>query len=104
MAASSERLGGLHELFTQYWEMRMQQALNPDPELRVGISAAEHSVIRAFLKDNGVQADVTGNKELEKLTSDLKAATSGVVTENELAGIMDDFNLHMSHLQLGTAQ
>ncbi len=91
MSASSDRLGGLHEMFTQYWEMRLRQAVDPNPEVRVGMSAAEHAVVRAFLKDNGVQADVTGDKELEALASDLKAATKGVVTDGEFSDIMDDF-------------
>lgn len=91
MSASSERLGGLHEMFTRYWEMRMTQAMDPDPEVRVPMSAAEHAVVRAFLKDNGVQADPTGDKELEALAADLKTATTGVVTANEMDAIMDDF-------------
>ncbi len=91
MAASSERLGGLHEMFTRYWEMRMEQAMDKDPETRVPMSAAEHAVVRAFLKDNGVQADVTGNKELEALSEDLREATKGVVTTGEFDDIMDDF-------------
>ena len=102
MAASSERLGGLHDLFTMYWEQRMQEAMDPDPEVRKGISAAELAVIRAFLKDNGVQADVTGNKALEQLTGDLKAATQGIVSDGELKDIMDDFNSRMP--QIGTMQ
>lgn len=91
MAATSDRLGGLHEMFTRYWEMRMEQAMDPNPETRVGMSAAEHAVVRAFLKDNGVQADVAGNKELEALSEDLKLATKGVVAGNELDDIMSDF-------------
>ena len=91
MSASSDRLGGLHEMFTQYWEMRLKQAVDPDPELRVGMSAAEHAVVRAFLKDNGVQADPTGDKEMEALAADLKQATKGIVTSNEMDAIMDDF-------------
>lgn len=91
MSASSERLGGLHEMFTRYWEMRMEQAMHSDPELRVGMSAAEHAVVRAFLKDNGVQADVTGNKELEALSEELKLATRGVVSGGEMDDIMADF-------------
>lgn len=103
MAASSERLGGLHDLFTKYWEHRMQQAMDPDPELRVGISAAEQAVLRAFLKDNGVQADVTGNKALEALTEDLKAATRGVVKDGEMDDIIADFNSFIQP-QIGTVQ
>lgn len=98
MAATSERLGGLHDLFTAYWEHRMQEAMHPDPELRVGISAAEQAVLRAFLKDNGVQAEVTGNAALEALTADLKEATKGVVSSGELKDIMDDFNSMMPQI------
>lgn len=104
MAASSERLGNIHEMFSTYWEMRMLQALDPNPEVRVAISSAELAVLRAFLKDNGVQADDVGSKELDALSSNLKAATAGIVTDSEMSGIMDDFNRHMSHLGLGTEQ
>lgn len=91
MSASSDRLGGLHEMFTRYWEMRMEQAMDPDPATRTPMSAAEHAVVRAFLKDNGVQADPTGNKELEALSEGLKEATRGVVSGGEMDDIMADF-------------
>jgi len=102
MAASSDQLGGLHQLFTLYWEQRMQEAMDPDPEVRKAISAAELAVIRAFLKDNGVQAEVSGNKALEELQGQIAEATKGVVGANELADIMDDFNSRMP--QIGTMQ
>ncbi|WYW03625.1 terminase small subunit [Pseudomonas phage vB_PpuP-Luutsna-3] len=95
MSASSDRLGSLHEMFTGYWELRMRQAMDPDPEVRIPISAAEQSVIRAFLKDNGVQADVTGNKELEQLDGELRKATAGLVSNDEMDDIMADFAKQM---------
>lgn len=104
MAATSERLGGLHDLFTAFWEEKLNDAMNPDRELRVPLSAAEQAVLRAFLKDNGVQADQSGNKELEKLAGDLKAATQGIVTDDEMQGIMDDFNARMPNLTSGNFQ
>jgi hypothetical protein len=104
MAASSERLGGLHDLFTQFWEEKLHDSMNPDREMRIPLSAAEQAVLRAFLKDNGVQADVTGNKELEKLAGDLKDATKGIVTDKEMDDIMADFNARMPNLGLGNLQ
>lgn len=104
MAASSERLGGLHDLFTQFWEEKLRDSMNPDREMRIPLSAAEQAVLRAFLKDNGVQADVTGNKELEKLATDLKDATKGIVTDKEMDDIMADFNARMPNLNLGNMQ
>jgi hypothetical protein len=98
MAASSERLGGLHDMFTAYWECKLADAMNPDPELRVPLTGAEQAVLRAFLKDNGVQADVSGNKELAKLAGDLKDATQGIVTDKEMDDIMRDFNERMPGL------
>lgn len=95
MAASSDRLGNLHALFTQYWEVRMQEAVHEDPEQRVPLSSSELAVLRAFLKDNGVQADPTGDKELQQLAGELKQATQGVVTGNELDDIMRDFEKHL---------
>lgn len=91
MAATSDRLGGLHEMFTAYWEMRMRQASDPDPEKCVPLAASELTVLRAFLKDNGVQADVTGDKELEALANELQEQTRGAVSGDEMAGIMDEF-------------
>lgn len=82
----------------------MMLAMSRDPEIHVGISAAEQAVLRAFLKDNGVQADQSGNKELEQLAGDLKKATAGIVTDEEMAGIMDDFNARMPNLTSGNFQ
>lgn len=100
MAASSDRLGGLHALFTEYWEVRMKDAANPNPEKRIPLSAAELAVLRAFLKDNGVQADPAGDKELESLASELQKATQGVVKQDELDSIVGDFHNYMQ----GTVQ
>lgn len=60
MAAPSAKLGLLHELFTEF-QIHLLTRTFTDPETgvteKVFPSAAEMAVIRAFLKDNNVQAD-----------------------------------------------
>lgn len=59
MAAPSAKLGLLHELFTEY-QIHLLTRTDTDEDgntFRVYPSAAEAAVIRAFLKDNNVQAD-----------------------------------------------
>ncbi len=96
MAANSEVLGGLHALFAEYWADKMRKAMDPDPEVRVALSSADAAVIRAFLKDNGIQADPSGDKELASLAADLKAQTKGIVPQNELDAIMSEFQGYMT--------
>lgn len=97
MAASSDRLGSLHELFTSYWELRMKQMTEgvEDEEsgaiIRIPLSAAELAVLRAFLKDNNVTADPADDKALKSLAGELADATKGVVPQNELDDIMRNF-------------
>ena len=101
MAANSEVLGGLHQLFAEYWAAKMKAAMDPNPETRVMLSSADAAVIRAFLKDNGIQADPSGDKELASLAADLKAQTQGIVPQGELDAIMDEFKGYMNS---GTVQ
>jgi hypothetical protein len=96
MAANSEVLGGLHALFAEYWAEKMRMAMNPNLELRVALSSADAAVIRAFLKDNGIQADPSGDKELSDLAADLKAQTKGIVPQGELDAIMSEFQGYMN--------
>lgn len=101
MAASSDRLGGLHEMFTAYWEARMRQMTEgvEDEEtgkiVRIPLSAAELAVLRAFLKDNNVTADPADDKGLKDLAGELAAATKGVVAQSELDDIMANFTSAM---------
>lgn len=89
MAASSKALGDLHALFAQYWADMMVRT--DETGKKLPLSASEAAVLRAFLKDNNVQADVDGNKELGELEQQLRDATKGTVSDSELEGIMDDF-------------
>lgn len=96
MAASSDRLGSLHELFTQYWEERLKQsAAGVETEdgtiVKMPLTASELAVLRAFLKDNNVTADPTDDKALKNLAGELADATKGVVPQNELDDIMRNF-------------
>lgn len=98
MAATSNTLGKLHELFAQYWMDRMlvEEAItNAEGEVvgtrKVPLNAAEASVLRAFLKDNNVTADPDSNKDVEALGAALKIATQGEVPAGELDAILADF-------------
>lgn len=97
MAASSAELGSLHQLFTTYW-MDMMSRTDEDGR-KVPLSAAEAAVLRAFLKDNNVQAEVDTGKELGELGRELRAATQGTVTEAELDAIMSDFQQRAGMVQ-----
>lgn len=91
MAASSERLGNLHALFTGYWENRFMQSLRrEDP---VPLTAAELAVVRAFLKDNNVFGDPDANGDLDELARNMrKQLTESGVQASELDAIMEDFH------------
>lgn len=98
MSATSKTLGTLHELFAQYWMDRMTQKVevyNSDGEVIdtkvVPLTAAEASVLRAFLKDNNVAADPDANKDVESLGAALRAATAGEVSTTEMDAILADF-------------
>lgn len=89
MAATSSLLGNLHELFAQYW---LEQMGRKDEDGKpVPLTAAEAAVLRAFLKDNNVQADPSEDGDVRELTKHLRDATQGTVSEKELDGIFDDF-------------
>lgn len=98
MAATSNTLGSLHELFAQYWldQMnRVEDVYNADGQLtgsrKIPLTAAEAAVLRAFLKDNNVQADPDAGDDVKDLAANLRAATVGTVTGNELDSIISDF-------------
>lgn len=105
MAASSDRLGSLHERFTKYWEHRLEVAdLGMEDENWQPFTSADAAVLRAFLKDNNVTAEPGGDKELEALGSKLRGelAGSGVQTA-ELDKIMEDAKQWMG-LDTGSIQ
>lgn len=98
MAASSDMLGSLHELFAQYWmDMmnRSEDVYNDSGDLvgarKIPLSAAEAAVLRAFLKDNNVQADPALDGDVRALSHHLREATSGEVSEAELDSILEGF-------------
>lgn len=98
MAAKSSTLGDLHELFAQYWHDQMnrqEEVLDADGDVvgyrKVPLSAAEAAVLRAFLKDNNVQADPDSDGDVKDLANNLRAATKGSVSDTELDGILETF-------------
>lgn len=89
MAAKSETLGTLHELFAAYW---MDQMKRTDEDGRIiPLSAAEAAVLRAFLKDNNVTADPMEGADVAQLANDLRQATEGTVSASELDAVLADF-------------
>lgn len=97
MAAKSSTLGTLHELFAQYWLDQMQR-VDEETGRAIPLSAAEAAVLRAFLKDNNVQADPADDGDIKSLSKSLKAATEGTVQESELDAIINDFKSQMPGL------
>lgn len=97
MAASSDRLGSLHDRFTGYWEHRLDQAELPmDDENWMPFSSADSAVLRAFLKDNNITAEPGGDKELEALGDKLaKEVESSGVSRAEMDKIMEDAKAFM---------
>ena len=89
MAAKSDTLGTLHELFAAYWLDQMQRT--DEDGRNIPLSAAEAAVLRAFLKDNNVQADPADDHDVRALSQSLKSATEGTVDESELDSILDSF-------------
>jgi hypothetical protein len=92
MAASSDRLGGLHEMFTRYWEHRFEAAEKPfDDESYIPLTSNDLAVLRAFLKDNNVTAEPGGDKDLARLGAQLEKDLKGSgVNKAELDLIMED--------------
>lgn len=100
MAASSDRLGSLHDAFTAYWEHRLEVSkLDMDDERWVPFTAADAAVVRAFLKDNNITAEPGGDKDLARLGERLKGELKGQVDDKELNAIMDDAKLYMGTMQ-----
>lgn len=96
MAASSSRLGSLHDAFTRYWEHRLEVSeLDMSDERWVPFTAADAAVVRAFLKDNNITAEPGGDKDLAKLGERLKQEVGGAVEEAELDAIIKDARAYM---------
>lgn len=89
MAATSDALGTLHELFASYWLDQMKR--KDEDGQPIPLTAAEAAVLRAFLKDNNVQADPAGDADVRGLAEQLRTATSGAVESHELDSILEQF-------------
>lgn len=97
MAASSDRLGSLHDAFTRYWEHRLEISELPvDDERWMPFTAADAAVVRAFLKDNNITAEPGGDKDLAALGEKLKREVGGAVKDDELDAIMRDARQYMT--------
>lgn len=100
MAASSSRLGSLHDAFTKYWEHRLEVADYPmEDERWIPFTSADAAVLRAFLKDNNITAEPGGDKEVAALGEKLKRELGGDVNQAELDAIMADARQYMGTVQ-----
>lgn len=93
MAASEKTMGLLHEMFAQYlMECMTRKGTDEDgKEYPIPMTAAEAAVLRAFLKDNNIQADPDASTDIKALDAALRIATDGTVSDAEMQAIMDDF-------------
>lgn len=93
MAASEKTMGTLHEMFAQYLMDCMTRTGKDEEgeEYSIPMTAAEAAVLRAFLKDNNIQADPDASTDVRALSAGLAAATEGTVSAAEMQAIFDDF-------------
>lgn len=101
MAASEGMMGNLHAMFAQYLMdcMTRKGTDEAGEEYDIPMTAAEAAVLRAFLKDNNIQADPDGSKDVAALSAGLAAATKGTVSADEMQAIFDDFEAHPAYMQ-----
>lgn len=93
MAASESLMGQLHEQFAMYLMGLMNQTGIDDEgnEYKIPMTAAEAAVLRAFLKDNNIQADPDASTDIKALDAQLRRATDGSVSDAEMDVIMAEF-------------
>lgn len=93
MAASEKVMGKLHEMFAQYLMDCMTRTGTDEDgrEYDIPMTAAEAAVLRAFLKDNNIQADPDASTDIKALSAGLARATEGTVSADEMQAIFDDF-------------
>lgn len=101
MAASEKTMGKLHEMFAQYlMECMTRTGVDEDGgEYDIPMTAAEAAVLRAFLKDNNIQADPDDTADIKALSAGLAAATAGTVSAEEMQAIFDDFESSPMRMQ-----
>lgn len=93
MAASEQLLGQLHEKFAMYLMGLMDQKGTDEEgnEYTIPMTAAEAAVLRAFLKDNNIQADPDASADLKVLDAQLRRAVGDSVSQAEMDDIMATF-------------
>ncbi len=82
MASVNKQLDGLHRMLVEYLTTRLSECMKPGNE---PMPAAELSVLRQFLKDNGIQADADHADDLLTLQEQLNKEKS----DTERKSIMD---------------
>lgn len=92
MAAKSKTLGRMHELFAQYFVNMLENPILGENGHPLPISAAELAVMRAFMKDNNVQADPDATDDIKDVANAAKQAMrdAGIDTA-EMDRIAEEF-------------
>lgn len=87
MSKVNAQLDGLHRMLVEYLTERLVEARKKDEDgnILAPMAAAELSVLRQFLKDNGIQADKDHADDLMALQEQLANEKS----ETERKSIMD---------------
>lgn len=87
MASANKQLDELHKMLVEYLMGRLQASMRKDEDgnILAPMPAAELSVLRQFLKDNGIAADADHADDLIALQEQLKNEKS----EAERKSIMD---------------
>jgi hypothetical protein len=75
VAANEKDLGAVHAAMTE-WALEALSARDPESGRRL-LTAGEAAVIRAFLKDNDIQAPPEANKGLDELRRKLQSQGRG---------------------------
>lgn len=78
MASVNKQLDGLHRMLVEYLTERLVEARKKDENgnILAPMAAAELSVLRQFLKDNGIQADKDHADDLLALQNQLNQERS----------------------------
>jgi hypothetical protein len=100
MATVNKQLDGLHRMLVEYLTDRLADARKRDGDGNIiaPMAAAELSVLRQFLKDNGIQADKDHADDLlhlqEQLANEKSEAARKDILAQAIDSIADEGTMH----------
>lgn len=100
MATVNKQLDGLHRMLVEYLTDRLEDARKRDDDGNIiaPMAAAELSVLRQFLKDNGIQADKDHADDLlnlqEQLANEKSEAERKEILAKAVNSIAEDGIMH----------